>query len=92
MSKYTVRVELHGAEEVDYEILHKAMHAKGFLQTIEDGTTFKLPTAEYNYVGAEEDKGEVLDMAKDAAAKTKLKFSILVTKSAGRTWYNLGEV
>jgi hypothetical protein len=88
--KYTVRVELHGATGEDYETLHSAMEDVGFLRYIadSDGTKYELPTAEYNWSG-QKDKHEVRNLAKRAAATTGLEYSILVTKSDGRTWHNL---
>jgi hypothetical protein len=90
MAKFTTRVELHDADSDDYETLHSAMKSKGFTRylTDSDGVKWTLPTAEYNYVG-NATKSEVLEKAKAAAKQTKLKHEILVTKSDGRTWYNL---
>jgi hypothetical protein len=34
MTNYTTRVELHGADEDEYEALHDAMEAEGFDVTI----------------------------------------------------------
>jgi hypothetical protein len=36
MIKYTVRVELHDAEDDDYENLHEAMEKKGFVRWAKD--------------------------------------------------------
>lgn len=91
MSKYTVRVELHdNADERDYETLHAAMSRKGFSRYIvdADGTRYHLPHAEYN-CDLEYDRNEVRDQAKGAAEKVGKRYSILVTKSAGRTWHGL---
>jgi hypothetical protein len=92
MSRFTVRVELRGNPTGDdYNVLHDAMKAEGFSRTIiSEGTGVKLwlPNAEYNYNG-ERNKGQILSMVKRAAAKTDKGYSILVTVSSGRTWYNL---
>lgn len=91
MSKYTIRVELHNyPQEHDYQILHDAMAQKGFSKYIvdSDGGRFHLPLAEYN-CDFEGDKYDVLAEAEGAAKKVGKKFSILVTKSAGRTWAGL---
>ncbi|HVU58834.1 MAG TPA: hypothetical protein VHD83_27425 [Puia sp.] len=94
MAKFTTRVELHGAyEESDYEILHQAMEKVGFIRTIMDTDTkivYKLPPAEYNAIG-NFTREQVLQAAKTAAKKTKKKFSVIVTPSTGRIWYNLEE-
>ena len=91
MSRFTTRVELHRADENDYERLHEEMAAEGFERTITDdkGNTFHLPPAEYNWVGNEDDQHVILRKAKEAATRTGRRHEILVTKSAGRTWDNL---
>lgn len=96
MSKFTTRVELHKATSEDYETLHAEMKKEGFSTFIietDTGKKYHLPTAEYNKVGPDTmTKEEVLASAERAADKTKKKYSILVTKSGGRTWSNLESV
>jgi len=91
MASYTVRVVLVDGEWDDYEKLHGAMAKHGFKKTIvsDDGTEYDLPPAEYNLVNSALKRSEVLERAKIAAATTQLKYQVLVTESAGRTWYNL---
>lgn len=49
MANYTVRVDLHGADEDDYASLHAAMDEQGFVRWIEGKHgKDRLPTAEYN--------------------------------------------
>lgn len=94
MPKFTTRVELHDAGENDYEILHAAMRDKNFYRVIIDSTTnqiFQLPRAEYNSQG-DLTKEQVLDFAVEAARVTQRQFSIVVTQSNGRIFYNLDEV
>lgn len=91
MPSFTTRVVLHDADWDDYtDVLHPAMAKQGFKRTItnSDGKTYDLPDAEYNLIG-ELTRQQVLDRAKAAAAMTKKKYSVLVTESNGRTWYNL---
>jgi hypothetical protein len=90
MAQYTVRVELHYADNDDYETLHSEMENAGFsrLITSNDGITYHLPTAEYNRSGSLTPE-QVLASAKSAAAQTRRKASILVTKSESRKWLNL---
>jgi transcriptional regulator of NAD metabolism len=90
MAQFTVRVELHHADDDDYETLHSAMEEEGFsrLITSNDGTVYHLPTAEYNR-DASLTRQQVLDSAKKAAAKTKKEYGILVTESEGRKWIGL---
>lgn len=93
MATFTTRVELHKAYEDDYEILHTAMEERGFSRqvTSDDGVTYHLPTAEYNYTGSET-RSQVLELAKAAASDTNKKFAVLVTESKGRSWSGLQHV
>ena len=83
MTNYTVRVELHDADDGDYEDLHKAMSAKGFSRSLSiDGVRWKLPSAEYSMV-ADITPQQVLSKAQAAANKVQPEPepSILVTGS-----------
>jgi len=93
MAKFMVRVELHAADEGDYETLHEAMEAEGFVRQIRsgDGVLYHLPTAEY-YREGNLSKQDVLDEAKSGVAKTKKKAAILVTEALGFRWSGLREV
>lgn len=90
MTQFTVRVELHDADWDDYDVLHAEMRKEGFSTTItgSDGKTFELPTAEYCYEG-DITRDQLLDKAIAAANRVHRYFGILITKSAGRTWYGL---
>ena len=90
MSKFTTRIELHGADRSDYDQLHSAMEDEGFSRTITsgDGIVYDLPWAEYNYDG-NSTLQQVIDAGKRAASTTGFKFEILVTKSDGRKWQGL---
>jgi hypothetical protein len=94
-AKFTVRVELHDYPTADeYEALHEAMAAQGFSRTIVDentGEEYYLPTAEYNLIGSL-DRDVVLARADRAANQTGKRYSVVVTPSSGRTWYNLEPV
>jgi hypothetical protein len=93
MAKFTIRVELHDAREEDYENLHAAMEKQGFSRTItdDDGVSYHLPPAEYNRLG-QLTRDQVLESAKNAATATRLSFSILVSESEARMWWNLDKV
>ena len=93
MPKFTTRVELHNANGDDYDNLHDEMKAEGFTRTIKnsDGESYRLPTAEYNYIG-NNTASEVRDKAADAAGRVKKKFAVLVTESASRSWQGLDKV
>ena len=90
MASFTTRVELHDADSGDYIKLHAAMKKQGFSQTItgSDGVVYPLPTAEYNYIG-DRTRSQVLEAAKQAARTVVRSFGVLITESAGRSWYNL---
>jgi hypothetical protein len=93
MTSYTVRVELHGADEDDYANLHAAMKDQGFVRWIvgSDDVKKQLPTAEYNMANTSLERSQVLERAKSAAnsAKSSPTPWILVTESAGRSWSGL---
>jgi len=94
MASFTTRVLLNGYPSAeDYENLHKAMNKRGFSRVIEgsDGKEYWLPHAEYNRVG-NVSRSQVLEDAKGAAATVSSKYEVLVTESAGRTWYGLQPV
>ena len=93
MTSYTVRIELHNADEDDYSSLHEAMEGKGFVRWIagRNGSRSRLPTAEYNLADTTLDRSEVLDRARTTANSVKPQPTpwIYVTQSAGRTWSGL---
>lgn len=90
MARFTTRVELHKADEEDYETLHSSMEREGFSRSIlsNDGTAYHLPTAEYN-IEDDYSRDQILAKAKKAANSTGCSYEVLVTESKGRTWYNL---
>jgi hypothetical protein len=93
MARFTVRVELHDATWEQYVELHKHMAAEGFTNVIasDDGVRYELPPAEYNFEG-NSTKDQVLAKARNAAAKVVRAYAVLVTESAGRTWYGLKKI
>jgi hypothetical protein len=90
MSSFTTRVELHGADRTDYDVLHQKMAAQGFSRIItgDDGKRYWLPPAEYNYEAAAT-RAQVLAKAQAAAAQVKTSFAVIVTEAEGRTWIGL---
>lgn len=93
MANFTVRVVLYEAEWKHYDKLYENMEKEGFTDEITDssGTTYELPDGEYN-ITSTLDKSDILAMAKKAARSTGKDYSILVTMSNGRTWFNLKKV
>ncbi|WP_433867071.1 hypothetical protein [Ralstonia wenshanensis] len=90
MTRFTTRVELHDANGLHYEILHRAMAVQGFKRTVtsDNGVTYHLPTAEYDFDGFA-DIQQVLQKAQHAAATTQKLAAIIVTQSATRVWSGL---
>lgn len=91
MSDFTVRVELHGALDNHYLMLHDRMAALGFnrFATGKDASgnpgKWHLPSGEY--VGTNDGTAaEVRDMVKRMADGVKPGAWVLVTQSATRTW------
>jgi hypothetical protein len=93
MTNYTVRVELHDADEDDYATLHAEMEERGFVRWIagKGDAKDRLPTAEYNLARSQLQRSEVLKLAQDASNSAKPSPTpwILVTESAGRSWSGL---
>ncbi len=94
MPYFTVRVELHGAYEQDYEVLHVSMQAHGFNRTIQCDNgrgVYHLPPAEYVVIGNYADQA-VLNAAKIAAAATGRPFAVLVSRAESLAWSGLPRV
>jgi Endoribonuclease GhoS len=93
MTQFTVRVELHRANQDDYDALHAAMEKRGFSREItsDSGQTYRLPTAEYNR-SSDKTRDEIRDSASAAAKTTGKGFGILVTEAVARCWQGLKEV
>jgi hypothetical protein len=56
-----------------------------------DGTWYKMPDGEYNFVGSVS-RDTVRDKAKRAASAVVKSYSVFVTESAGRAWVGLSVV
>jgi hypothetical protein len=79
---FTVRVELHGAENESetYAALHKAMGKRKFHRSIrQNESTYELPPAEYHRSGDGLTGEDVLEDGKAAAKELWGKFAVLVT-------------
>ena len=88
MAAFTVRVQLEGANGEDYQKLHELMEASGYSREItgDNGKIYKLPDAEYD-TSKDATREEIRDQVRKIAASVKPNPSVLVTKSAGRSWY-----
>lgn len=86
MNVFITRVELHGAQEGDYEVLHAAMANAGFHRIMsQDGVSYHLPTAEY-IVHSNLGAAGVRDTAQQAANTTGKSSWVLTIQSAGMAW------
>ncbi len=90
MSSYTIRVELHDANWQQYVDMARDLATKGITDVIvaDNGTSYKLPPAEYNYVGSAS-ADDVLEAAKASAAETGRRYAVFVTEATRRTWIGL---
>lgn len=88
MSNFVTRVELHGANEADYRLLHIAMRARGFMNYIQadDGSFYDLPTAMYVSSSPTLSTMQVRDIALQAAALTGRAAWALTTKYEEAAW------
>ncbi|WP_175785468.1 hypothetical protein [Burkholderia ambifaria] len=87
MADYLVRVELHGASDDEYEVLHVQMASFGFYRTIQSttGPSYPLPTG--TYWGQSEYGGSaVIDFANAACNAVGKPRSIVATESM-ETWF-----
>lgn len=90
MNRFTIRIELHDAPWADYEAMYAHLEKHKIVDVIasENGMRYKLPRAEYCYEG-KATRAQVLDMAKQSAARVASSFAVFVTESAGRSWHGL---
>lgn len=88
MSQTIVRVELHGATENDYQILHVAMSRLGFSRYVTDaaGIKFLLPTAEYSAY-SDLSAAAIRTSVMSAAESTGRSFWVLVSKTSETDWF-----
>ena len=93
MTSFTIRVELHDANWQHYVDMAKDLATKGITDVItaDDGTSYKMPPAEYNYVG-NASMQQVYEATAASAAKTGKRYGVLVTEAAQRQWVGLEQV
>ena len=74
----------------DFDILHRAMAARGFVQTISgsDGNDYYLPRATYHTSSAS-DRSQILESCKQAVSQTGKTAEILVANYTGCSWSGL---
>ena len=90
MKNFVVRIELHDANQSDYERLHELMEGKGYSQTIRgsNGRFFKLPPAEYIAENKPFDftASKARDEAVSVAKSVKQNPSVLAVECADLAW------
>ncbi len=90
MNRYIVRIELHDAKPEDYDVLHQMMIGAQFSKKArcEDGSAYRLPTAEY-YTETMENSDELLHAIISAATTLRGgSFEILLSKLDSLTTFH----
>jgi hypothetical protein len=89
MPEYFARVELHDADDDDYELLRKAMKEEGFshCRKMKSGKLKKLPTGYFFAKLTETDVSEVAKGVKARADSTLCDSEIVVSKNGGSFSY-----
>lgn len=86
---FIVRIELHNANESDYDNLYLEMKKEGFKKNLKyDGKKYHLPRAEY-ITKSNDSKTQILESVKKTVSKIISNYSILVIEIKGFTWFNL---
>jgi hypothetical protein len=90
MSSFTIRVELHDANWQHYVDMAKDLATKGVTDVItaDNGTSYKMSPAEYNYEG-NVTIDAVLEAVKASAAKTGKRYAVFVSEATRRKWIGL---
>lgn len=90
MSNFTIRVLVHDETDDSIKELNEVMRTYGFKPTIasDSGKVFLLPSGEFSYSG-DIDRKDLMERVKASAGQIGKKYSVLITESRGRAWYNL---
>lgn len=91
MTNYVTRIELRGSPSgEDYQALHDAMEAKGFVRTItgDDGKTYKLPNAMY-YVSSNLSTSQICTAANEAANSVWTSCRVFSCEAPSSSWNGL---
>ena len=90
MSNFTIRVQVHGENQVSIDELNRVMDVYGFTRKIasDSGKIYALPPGEFSYSG-DIDRKTLLEKVKASVGQIGKRYSVLITESKGRTWYNL---
>lgn len=90
MAMFSIRVELHGATGSDYNSLAEHLRQRGIVDVITDdnGLRYKLPPAEYNYVG-NATLEQVFASVEGAAKLVGRAYAIIANEAVRRRWTGL---
>jgi len=90
MSNFTIRISVQGEDDDSKRELYEVMESYGFKRTIasDSGKIYKLPDGEFSFTGTI-DRRTLLETVKASAGQIGKRYSVLITESKGRTWYNL---
>jgi len=89
MADFTVRVELRGASESEYEALDVAMEKGGYLRIVQadDGSWYQLPSGEFNLRNSDLTVRQVADFAKQVGEGVRTGAWVIVTQAVARYWH-----
>lgn len=90
MPDYTVRVQLHAAEPIDYTELHEEMASIGLKREIlsDNGFWYELPQAEYHGVNLNVALEPLREIVRDIIARTNPAGGyVLVSQVIASAWY-----
>ncbi|MGA0600521.1 hypothetical protein ACO2Q3_07430 [Caulobacter sp. KR2-114] len=89
MADFTVRVELRGGSEGDYDALYVAMEKSGYLRIVQadDGSWYQLPSGEFNLRNSDLTVRQVADFAKQVAENIRQGAWVIVTQAVARYWH-----
>jgi hypothetical protein len=87
---FSIRVELHYASREDYVTLAESLGRVGIVDTVvgDNGVRYKLPPAEYSYVG-NATLNQVFEAARTAANSTGRTYAVVANEVLRRTWIGL---
>lgn len=90
MPKYIIRIELHDAEEGDYQMLNFGMEVQGFSLSVtsSSGRVYFLPTGEY-FREDDSTMDAVYDAAKKAALVAAKDYSLVIAETLEWKWRGL---
>lgn len=89
MADFTVRVELRGGSDSEYDALNVAMEKSGYLRIVQadDGSWYQLPSGEFNLRNSDLTARQVSDVAKQVGEGIRAGAWVIVTQAVARYWH-----